>query len=167
MPELRIPSDVEELLVQLRSPLASDRLDAARLLDDVAATPEIDRALLEAARDQDAKVRRAAMHSLSCAHCKPDGCLGPAAVDVLIDALLHDVSIRNRRWAAGVTMYAQVGAPSRLIDAYRHVLATTTDRVLRERAATFLAALELPRGDRPYAEWLAEWEPHRQRLLAS
>jgi HEAT repeat protein len=167
MPDLRVPSDVDELLEQLRSPLRDVRLAAAVALDDVAATEKIEQALRDAARDPDAQVRRAAMHSLSCAHCKPDGCLGPAAVDVLVDALLHDPSIRNRRWAAGVTMWSQVGASRALVAAYREVLASSSDRVLRERAATFLASLELPRGDRPYQEWLAVWEPLKDALLAS
>jgi hypothetical protein len=79
------------------------------------------------------------MHSLTCAHCKPDGCLAPAAVDVVIDALLHDSSIRNRRWAAGITMFGQCGRSPRMVDAYREVLATSDDRVLRERAEIFLA----------------------------
>jgi hypothetical protein len=130
----------DELLDQLRHPLPTVRFAAAAALDDLLQTPAIERALLEAARDPDARVRRAALHSLSCAHCKPDGCMAPAAVDVLIDTLLHDRSIRLRRWAAGVTMWGQVGRSAALVDAYRAVLATSDDRVLRERAETFLAA---------------------------
>jgi hypothetical protein len=167
VPELREPLDVDELLVQLSSPLRDVRLAAAAALDDVAATETIERALVAATRDPDAKVRRAAMHSLSCAHCKPDGCLGPAAVDVLIDALLHEPSIRNRRWAAGVTMWQQVGAGHALTAAFREVLATSSDAVLRERAATFLASVEVPRGDRPHRDWQAAWLPRFEELLAS
>jgi HEAT repeat protein len=167
MPDLRVPSDVDELLAQLRAPERDVRLTAAIALDDVAATEEIERARRDAARDPDARVRRAAMHSLSCAHCKPDGCLGPGAVEVLVDALLHDPSIRNRRWAAGVTMWTQAGAAPALVAAYREVLASSSDRVLRDRAATFLASLELPRGDRPYRQWRADWQPLKDALLAS
>lgn len=158
---------VEELLVQLRDPDPLIRFAAAAALDDIDTTPEIERALIAASKDVDAKVRRAAMHSLSCAHCKPDGCLGPAAVDVLIDALLHDPSIRNRRWAAGVTMWNQAGQPDRLVTAYREVMATTDDRILRERGAAFLANHDVPRGDRGYREWLADWRPRYEELLAS
>lgn len=158
---------VEELLVQLRDPDPLIRFAAAAALDDVPATPEIERALVDASGDADARVRRAAMHSLSCAHCKPDGCLGPAAVDVLVDALLHDPSIRNRRWAAGVTMWNQVGQSDRLVAAYREVMASADDRILRERAAAFLANHDVPRGDRGYREWLADWRPRYDELLAS
>lgn len=158
---------VEDLLRQLRDPDPKVRLLAAAGLDDVLATPEIEHALRDAARDPDAKVRRAAMHALTCAHCKPDGCLAPEAVDVVVDALLHDPSIRNRRWAAGVTMWRQSGSGERLVDAYRETLATSDDRVLRERAATFLASCEIPKGDRPHREWIAEWQPRFEALLSA
>jgi HEAT repeat protein len=132
---------VDDLLLQLRHPLAEQRRAAAALLDDIEQSPEIELALREAAlRDPDKQVRRNALHSLSCHHCKPDGCLGPAVVDVLVHALLHDSSIRNRRWAAGVTMFGQAGRAAALVDAYRAVLETSDDRVLRERAQIFLAA---------------------------
>jgi hypothetical protein len=134
-----VDMSVEDLLLQLRDPDPQLRMLAAASLDDVLATPEIERALRVAARDENAKVRRVAMHALSCAHCKPDGCLAPAAVDVVVDALLHDPSIRNRRWAAGITMFGQCGRSERMIAAYRELLATSDDRVLRERAEIFLA----------------------------
>jgi hypothetical protein len=159
VPDLREDVDVDELLEQLRSPVVEERKAAAVALDDVAATPEIDGALLDASHDPDAKVRRAAMHSLSCAHCKPDGCLGPAAVDVLVDALLHDPSVRNRRWAAGVTMYRQVGASPALVDAYRHVLANEAERAARARR-------RLPRIARR-AAWRARPSRLACRLAAS
>ena len=158
---------IEELLLQLRDADPKVRLLAAAGLDDVLATPEIEQALREAARDPDAKVRRAALHSLACGHCKPDGCLAPAAIDIVIDALRHDPSIRNRRWAAGITMWGQCGRSEGMIAAHREVLATSDDRVLRERAATFLASCEIPRGDRPHREWIAEWQPRFEELLAA
>ena len=130
---------IEDLLLQLRDPDPELRLLAAAALDDVPSTPEIEQALRDAARDADAKVRRAALLSLACGHCKPDGCLAPAAIDIVIDALLHDPSVRNRRWAAGITMFGQCGWSGRLIAAYREVLATSEDRLLRERAEIFLA----------------------------
>jgi HEAT repeat protein len=156
-----------DLLDQLGDPDPELRRLAAVALDDVLATPEIERALRDAARDRDAKVRRAALHSLVCAHCKPDGCLAPSAIDIVIDALLHDPSIRNRRWAAGVTMWQQAGASVRLVDAYRHVLSNDTDRVLRERAATFLASLDVPRRERAHREWHPHWQRRYEELLAS
>jgi len=167
MPELREDVDVGLLLAQLRSTRIDEPKAAAVALDDVASTEEIERALIIAAHDDDKGVRRAALHSLSCGHCKPDGCLGPAAVEVLVDALLHDPSIQNRRWAAGVTMFHQVGASSELIGAYRHVLADDRDRVLRERAATFLAYLDVPKGERKHRDWHPEWQQRYEELLAS
>lgn len=56
---------VEDLLLQLRDPDPELRRLAAAGLDDVLATPEVEQALRAAARDTDAKVRRAALHSLS------------------------------------------------------------------------------------------------------
>jgi HEAT repeat protein len=158
---------VDELLVRLRDPDPRLRRLAAAALDDVLATPEIEQALRDAARDPDAKVRKTALHSLSCVHCKPDGCLAPAAIDIIIDALLHDRSVRVRRWAAGVTMWGQAGRSERMVAAHREVLATSDDRVLRERAATFLASCEIPKGDRPHREWIAEWQPRFEELLAA
>ena len=158
---------MQALLDQLRDADPQLRRLAAVALDDVLATPEIEQALRDAARDSDAKVRRAALHSLSCAHCKPDGCLAPAAIDIVIDALLHDPSIRNRRWAAGITMWSQCGQGDAMVAAHREVLATSEDRVLRERAATFLASCDVPRGQRAHREWHPEWLARYQELLAA
>jgi hypothetical protein len=154
-------------LDDLRSPDRDVRLAAAAALDDLPQTPEIEQALLTAARDLDAKVRRAAMHSLTCAHCKPDGCVAPRHLDVVIDALLHDPSVRNRRWAAGVTMFIQLGAPEGLTDAFRTVLATSDDRVLRERAAAYLAGVEHPRHAQPHRDWLPAWQARVAVLLSA
>ena len=158
---------IEDLLLQLRDADPELRLRAAVELDDVLATPEVEQGLREAATDVNAKVRRAALHALACAHCKPDGCLAPAAIDIVIDALLHDRSIANRRWAAGITMWGQCGRSESMIAAHREVLATSADRVLRERAATFLASCEIPKGERPHREWLADWQPRFEALLSA
>jgi HEAT repeat protein len=50
------------------------RRRCARLLDDLAFTDESLAALEACLDDPHPKVRGAAMHTLSCAHCKPDGC---------------------------------------------------------------------------------------------
>lgn len=154
-------------LDDLRSPDRDVRLAAAAALDDLPQTPEIEQALLTATRDVDARVRRAAMHSLTCAHCKPDGCVAPRHADVVIDALLHDPSIRNRRWAAGLTMFGQLGASDRLAGAFRTLLATSDDRVLRERAASYLAGVEHPRGAQAHRDWLPAWRAKVAALLAA
>lgn len=51
------------------------RRGGARLLDDIALTPATIAALERAMDDPHPKVRRAAIHTLGCAHCKPDGCV--------------------------------------------------------------------------------------------
>lgn len=50
------------------------RRSCARLLDDITLTPESITRLQAALEDEHPKVRRAALHTLSCRHCKPDGC---------------------------------------------------------------------------------------------
>ncbi|HYD10030.1 MAG TPA: HEAT repeat domain-containing protein [Acidimicrobiales bacterium] len=155
-------------LDDLRSPDRLVRLAAAAALDDLPQTLEIEQALLDACRDDDAKVRRAAMHSLTCAHCKPDRCVAPEHTDVIVDALLGDPSIRNRRWAAGVTMFGQLGQPARLTEAFRTVLDTSGDRVLRERAASYLAYLEHPRFEgAAHRDWFPAWQRRVEELLAA
>ena len=158
---------VVQVLDDLRSPDRLVRRVAAAALDDVAQTPEIEQALVVAARDEDAKVRRFAMHSLICEHCKPDRCVAPQHIDVVVAALLGDASIGNRRWAAGVSMYGQLGRPAALTEAYRTVLATSDDRILRERAASYLASCEHPRGDLQFREWQPVWEARVRELLGS
>ena len=158
---------MQDLLDQLRDPDPKVRVLAAAALDDVPSTPEIEQALRDAARDVDAKVRRTALHSLTCLHCKPDGCLAPSAIDVLVDALLHDRSLGVRRWAAGVTMWGQAGRSDAMIAAHREVLATSDDRLLRERAATFLASCDIPKGDRAHRDWYPEWRVRFDALLGA
>lgn len=50
------------------------RRSCARLLDDLALTPASTAALERCLDDPHPLVRRAALHTLSCKHCKPDGC---------------------------------------------------------------------------------------------
>jgi hypothetical protein len=50
------------------------RRSAARLLDDLDLTESSIRALTAALADPHPRVRRAALHTLICAHCKPQGC---------------------------------------------------------------------------------------------
>jgi hypothetical protein len=39
--------------------------------------------------------------------------------------------------------------------------------VLRERAAAFLASLDVPRGERAHRDWHADWQRRLEELLAS
>lgn len=50
------------------------RRRCAQLLDDVTLTDETIAALEACLRDDHPRVRQAALHSLVCVHCKPDGC---------------------------------------------------------------------------------------------
>lgn len=49
------------------------RRRSCQLLDDLALTPDSVTALEACVADPDPRVRAAALHALSCAHCKPDG----------------------------------------------------------------------------------------------
>jgi HEAT repeat protein len=59
------------------------RRRCAQLLDDITLTDETIEALQAALRDEHPRVRHAALHSLVCEHCKPDGC----ALDVRTTAI--------------------------------------------------------------------------------
>ena len=165
MPELRVLVDVDELLVQLRHPLPSERLAAARALDDVPQTPEVERALRDAATtDPDAMVRKWSLHALICEHCKPDGVCSVDVVGTMVHALLHDRSVKVRTFAAGGRMWDRSG-DQRVADAFGTVLATSPNRVLRERAAIFLASQDVPRGERVHREWAPVWQARIRELL--
>jgi hypothetical protein len=73
------------------------RRRCAQLLDDLTLTEETIDALQTALRDEHPRVRQAALHSLICEHCKPDGC----ALDVRATAMsmLNDVSADVRTQA--------------------------------------------------------------------
>jgi HEAT repeat protein len=70
------------------------RRSCCRLLDDLDLTPESTAALERRLADEHPLVRRAALHTLSCVHCKPDGC----ALDVgpLFERMASDPSWRVR-----------------------------------------------------------------------
>lgn len=73
---------LKELPAEELRPLAVDgtrhanarvRRRSCQLLDDLSLTPESISALEDCAADSDPRVRAAALHTLSCEHCKPDG----------------------------------------------------------------------------------------------
>ncbi|MBA2608885.1 MAG: hypothetical protein H0U92_08110 [Actinobacteria bacterium] len=129
------------------------RAGCAAALDHADQNDIVEEALRLAARDQDARVRNMALHSLSCAPCKPDGCLVDDSVAILVDALLNDPTIRNRRRVAGELMWGQHGRTPEITAAFTQILADDTDQKLRHRAASYLASTELPREGRHYGEW--------------
>lgn len=130
----------ETLLIrQLHSGSAQDRLAAARALDHAPQSPEIDRALIEASRnDPDPMVRKWSLHAQGCATCKPDGVCSSDVVASFVHALLHDRSARVRRFAAGMMMHGQLGTDDRVVEAFRTVVGHP-QRIIRERAEWFLA----------------------------
>ena len=89
-PERLVPA----LVAGLGSPEWRVRRTCCRLLDDVDFTPESLAGLRGALDDPDPRVRRSALHSLSCQHCKPSGC----ALDVqpLFERMARDTSRRVR-----------------------------------------------------------------------
>ena len=91
--------DVDPLLAQLRDPDWKIRRRACQALDDVAFTPESFKALTELLDDPRAEVRRAAVHTLTCVHCKPDGCV----LDIrgVLERAKHDRSRRVRQMVIG------------------------------------------------------------------
>lgn len=133
---------VDELLVGLRDASTEIRLAAARGLDDVAQTPDVERALVAASRDDpDPRVRKWSLHALACAHCKPDGICSTDVVGVFVQALRNDRNGQVRRFAAGMMMHGQLGRDRRITDAFESVR-NHPQRILRERAEWFLSFVE-------------------------
>ena len=166
---------VHELLVSLpmsRNALLDGLLDdkpmvragCAAALDHADQDDIVEEALRRASRDRDARVRDMALHSLSCAPCKPDGCLVDDSVLVLVDALLHDPTLRVRRKMAGALMWGQHGRSAEVTSAFERILAADDDRVLRHRAAVYVASNEIPREGRNYGEWVADWSARISEL---
>jgi len=150
----------------MTSPDWKVRAAAAAVLDHAEQDEGVEQALRSATGDPDARVRDAAFHSLSCAHCKPDGCVAGESIDVLVHGLLHDPSVRVRRKIAGDLMWQQHGTSPSVVAAFRRLL-HDDDRVLCERAATFLASVEVPRSELTYRDWLPAWQLRRAELLVN
>jgi hypothetical protein len=90
---------VRALVTGLASPDRRVRRTCCRLLDDLDFTPESLAALQRALEDPDPRVRRAALHTLSCQHCKPSGC----ALDIrpLFERMVRDPSRKVRAAVVG------------------------------------------------------------------
>jgi hypothetical protein len=162
-----LPESLDAVLAGLTDARPLVRSACAAVLDDSQQDERVELALRAACRDRDARVRHNALHSLGCVHCKPDGCVPSDSVDVMLDALLHDPSIRLRRKMAGEFMHRQHGAGPNVVGAFERILANDTDRVLRMRAAIFLTGLELPRIDGRLTRQLVEQRAARVVELAA
>lgn len=161
-----LPESLPAVLDGFGSPNPHVRDACAAVVDHAVQDGQTEAALRRATRDPDARVRFSALHSLSCVHCKPDQCVAADVVELLVDALLHDPSVRLRRKVAGTLMWGQAGRGHVVRGAFTLILATEGDKVLRERAATFLASCELPREGRRYRDWLPEWKARIAELSA-
>jgi HEAT repeat protein len=138
-PERLVPALVAGLL----SPEWRVRRSCCRLLDDLDFTSESLAALQRALDDPDPRVRRSALHTLSCQHCKPSGCA--VEVQPLFERMARDPSRRVRDavlnplgwqrhapWAERLVEYMAVNDPSeKLRENARGILA----RKALERAA--------------------------------
>ncbi len=152
-----LPASQDALLLGLLDERPMVRAGCAAALDHADQDDIVEAALRRAGSDSDARVRKQALHALSCAPCKPDGCLVEDSVTVLVDAMLNDPSIRNRRRIAGELMWGQHGRTPEITAAFARILAEDSDQKLRHRAATYMASNELPRDGRRYGEWIGEW----------
>jgi HEAT repeats len=150
----------------LSHPDAVVRFWCCRILDHHPGDPLTQARLVAALSDPNRKVRHAALHTLVCAACKPDGCAWRQidVVGLLVSALRTDPSLRVRRFAAGSLMH---GRPSdrRTRRAFGRVLRDETDPVLRERAAFALAADDLHRQGASRRRCNAELPQRIEQLL--
>jgi HEAT repeat protein len=89
-PALLVPA----LVAGLESPEWRVRRSCCRLLDDLDFTAESLAALQRALDDSDPRVRRSAIHTLSCQHCKPSGCA--VEVQPLFERMARDPNRRVR-----------------------------------------------------------------------
>lgn len=160
-----LPDAIDQLLHGLFVGTPLIRSGCAAVLDHAPQHERIVRALVQATGDPDWKVRKGALHSLSCGHCKPDGCLPPMAIGTLVHGMLRDPDARVRMFCAGVMMWGQAGRSDDITAAFRTVLATSPNRKLRERAATYLASHDVPRGSASHREWHPRWHQRQRQLL--
>jgi hypothetical protein len=142
------------------------RRSCALLLDDVSFTDETVAALLAGLDDEHPKVRKAALHTLTCAHCKPDAC----ALDLrpLLERMASDRDRLVRKAVVGSLWRNDDGWAIELLrrfaadDPSADVRATAA-RILegverKRRAVALLASLppELrPKVERHRGKWVA------------
>ncbi len=162
-----LPESCDALLEGLVEGPPSVRRWCAKVLDHAPHDSQIEEALRRALTDRNRKVRRAALHALTCAPCKLDGGLASDGTGFLVDGLLYDRSIAVRRSCASALMFDQEGRTGPVVNAFRRVIANDSDSVLRQRVATFLASGDAPREGRVFTEWVVEWRQRIAQLAAS
>jgi HEAT repeat protein len=166
---------VPALVVGLESPEWRVRRSCCRLLDDLDFMPESLVALQRALDDPDPRVRRSALHTLSCQHCKPSGCA--LEIEPLFERMVHDPSRRVREavlnplgwqrhgpWAERLVEYIASCDPSQKLRAQaRRILAEkAVERAANAQRQLLPQHLRLKTERHPF-EWVAL---DRDRLVA-
>ncbi len=137
LPERLVPA----LIAGLESAEWRVRRSCCRLLDDVDFTPESLAALQRALDDPDPRVRRCALHTLSCQHCKPSGCA--LEVQPLFERMARDPSRRVRDAVLNPLGWQRYGPwAERLVE---YLAVNDPSEKLREHARGILAARALER----------------------
>jgi len=142
------------------------RRSCSLLLDDLVFTDETIAALQQRLDDEHPKVRKAALHALTCAHCKPDGCA--LELRPLLERMAGDPDRLVRKsvvtsmwrteadWAINLLHRFAADDPSAYV---RDIAALTLERIERnQRARVTLDALppELrPKVERHRGKWVA------------
>lgn len=133
-------ADKATLIDAVSDPDPAVRFRACRLLDHHELDRSVATRMLAALQDPNKKVRHAALHTLGCEPCKPDGgeCFPVDVAGVTVDVLRNDRSLRVRRAAAAAMMWQRPMEP-RVRRAFRRVLRDETDPELRSKAERALA----------------------------
>jgi HEAT repeat protein len=117
------------------------RRSCCRLLDDLDFTPGSLAALQLALDDPDPRVRRSALHTLSCQHCKPSGCA--LEIQPLFERMARDPSRRVREVVVNSLGWQRHGPWAERLVEYAAV--SDSSEKLRENARRTLAAKVLER----------------------
>ncbi|HEX4621013.1 MAG TPA: HEAT repeat domain-containing protein [Myxococcaceae bacterium] len=132
---------VSALVAGLRSPEWRVRRSCCRLLDDLDFTPESLAALQRALDDQDPRVRRSALHTLSCQQCKPSGCAIES--QPLFERMVRDPNRRVRDAVLNPLGWQRPGPWAEPLVEY--MAANDPSEKLRANARGILARLALER----------------------
>jgi HEAT repeat protein len=128
---------VPALVAGLKRPEWRVRRSCCRLLDDVDFTPDSLAALQRALDDPEPRVRRSALHTLSCQHCKPSGCA--LEVRPLFERMARDPSRRVRGAVLNPLGWQRHGYGSWAERLVEDMAANDPSEQLREHARGILA----------------------------
>lgn len=133
-------ADRNGLLEAVSDPDPAVRYWACRLLDHHDLDRTVATRMLAAMSDPNKKVRAAALHTLGCEACKPEGgeTFSIDIVGVLLDSIRNDRSLRVRRSAAAGLMWKHP-MERRVRRAFHRVLRDETDPEMVSKAERALA----------------------------